>query len=115
MNSERVKSEVGLQAPRENHELPPRDGAALEVCGRPAMNRMHMKARKSQSADAQPIDPRLFQRAVAVLESPELAQAWFSRPLAIFAGKSPAEMAMTAAGARAVTQALGRLEHGVFN
>lgn len=57
---------------------------------------------------------RLLNRAEVVLESSENARKWMVRPLAILGGKSPLEMSATEPGARAVEQALGRLEHGVF-
>jgi putative toxin-antitoxin system antitoxin component (TIGR02293 family) len=57
---------------------------------------------------------RLFRRAIEVFESADAARAWFARPLKIFHGRTPAEMIKSPAGAEAVEQALGRIEHGVF-
>jgi len=57
---------------------------------------------------------RVYHQAVETLESEENARKWLMKPLAIFNGKSPTEMIVTEPGARAVEQALGRIEHGVF-
>lgn len=57
---------------------------------------------------------RIHNQAVATLESEEHASKWLQRPLSIFNRKTPLEMIQTEPGARAVEQALGRLEHGVF-
>jgi putative toxin-antitoxin system antitoxin component (TIGR02293 family) len=57
---------------------------------------------------------RLLCKAEDLLAGREEAAAWFNRPLAIFNGKSPLGMCRTEPGARAVEQALGRIEHGVF-
>ncbi len=57
---------------------------------------------------------RIYSQAVDTFESEENARNWLVRPLAIFKGKSPYKMVVTEPGARAVEQALGRIEHGVF-
>lgn len=57
---------------------------------------------------------RIHNWAVDVFESEENARQWLLKPLSIFNGKSPMDMIVTEPGARAVEQALGRLEHGVF-
>lgn len=57
---------------------------------------------------------RILNRAERVLENKENARKWMQKPLSILGGRSPLEMSATEPGARAVEQALGRLEHGVF-
>jgi putative toxin-antitoxin system antitoxin component (TIGR02293 family) len=57
---------------------------------------------------------RIHNQAVEVFESDENARQWLLKPLSIFNGKTPMDMIVTEPGARAVEQALGRIEHGVF-
>ena len=57
---------------------------------------------------------RVLNLAETALESKENARKWMAKPLEILGGKTPLEMSATEPGARAVEQALGRLEHGVF-
>ena len=57
---------------------------------------------------------RIHNQAVESFESEEHARKWLQKPLSIFNGRTPLEMVATEPGARAVEQALGRLEHGVF-
>ncbi|HEU5080093.1 MAG TPA: antitoxin Xre/MbcA/ParS toxin-binding domain-containing protein [Opitutaceae bacterium] len=57
---------------------------------------------------------RIHNQAVDTFESEENARKWLQKSLSIFNGKTPLEMVATEPGARAVEQALGRLEHGVF-
>jgi putative toxin-antitoxin system antitoxin component (TIGR02293 family) len=58
---------------------------------------------------------RVVDQAVTVFETDDSARRWLARPLRIFGGKSPLAMSATEPGARAVEQALGRIEHGVFS
>lgn len=58
---------------------------------------------------------RILNQAEAVFENEENARKWMLKPLALLGGKSPLEMSSTEPGARAVEQALGRIEHGVFS
>lgn len=55
---------------------------------------------------------RLTERATEVLGSN--AEAWLTSPKRFLGGKTPLEFADTEVGAWELTQALGRLEHGVF-
>ena len=57
---------------------------------------------------------RLLAKATDVFEDQAEAALWFTEPLEILGGVSPLELSATDAGARAVEQALGRIEHGVF-
>ena len=58
---------------------------------------------------------RVVAHAGKVFENESLARGWLDRPLRIFGGKTPLAMSATEPGARAVDQALGRIEHGVFS
>lgn len=55
---------------------------------------------------------RLVERAKEVLG--ESGVSWLKSPKKFLSGQSPLEFADTEAGAWEVSQALGRLEHGVF-
>jgi len=57
---------------------------------------------------------RLLAKATDVFEDRGEAALWFVEPLDILGGVSPLDLCSTDAGARAVEQALGRIEHGVF-
>ena len=57
---------------------------------------------------------RVYDKAVGTFESHENARKWLARPLSCLNGKSPLELVGSEPGARAIEQALGRLEHGVF-
>lgn len=57
---------------------------------------------------------RLLARATDVFEDKDEAAKWFTERSEMFAGASPLELCATDAGARAVEQVLGRIEHGVF-
>lgn len=57
---------------------------------------------------------RIMSRAESVFENKENAKTWMFRPLALLGDKTPLQMCQTEPGARAVEQALGRIEHGVF-
>ena len=58
---------------------------------------------------------RVVAHAGKVFENESRARSWLERPLRIFGGKTPLAMSATEPGARAVDQALGRIEHGVFS
>ena len=53
-------------------------------------------------------------RAEHVFEDRTEAARWLKTPLKA-AGKTPLELAVTAAGAKIVEKILGRIEHGVFS
>lgn len=58
---------------------------------------------------------RLFERAVEVFANEKEAVAWFNEESALLGGATPLRLCSTEAGARAVEQLLGRLEHGIFS
>ena len=58
---------------------------------------------------------RLTAKAAAVMESAEGAAKWMTSPQFGLGGAVPIEYAATAAGARAVDELLGRIEHGVYS
>ena len=57
---------------------------------------------------------RLFERAISVMGTPELAQQWFQAPVKGLRGKTPLEFADTEPGAQEVESMLDRIEDGVF-
>ena len=57
---------------------------------------------------------RLFERAIDVMGTPELAQQWFRSPVKGLRGKTPLEFADTEPGAQEVESMLDRIEDGVF-
>ena len=57
---------------------------------------------------------RLFQIALNLFESSELARRWFANPKEVFGGLTPLNYADTEPGAQEVEKLLRRLEHGVF-
>jgi putative toxin-antitoxin system antitoxin component (TIGR02293 family) len=58
---------------------------------------------------------RLLRKATDVFEDPDEAAQWFTDKLDVLGDVSPLERCATDAGARAVEQTLGRIEHGVFS
>ena len=56
---------------------------------------------------------RIFKRAENVFEDSENARRWMEKPLKMLGNKSPLVVSTTEPGARAVEQALGRLEQGI--
>ena len=57
---------------------------------------------------------RLIEKTMDVFEGQGEATRWFTEKLELLGGASPLECCATDAGARAVEQVLGRIEHGVF-
>jgi putative toxin-antitoxin system antitoxin component (TIGR02293 family) len=57
---------------------------------------------------------RLFDTAVAVLESHDAAVRWLRSPQRALGGAVPLDLATTDVGTRAVEALLGRMEHGVY-
>lgn len=92
-----------------------RTAALVQMSAKTAERRVRAKARLAPDESERVIRLiRLLTRAESVFEDDENARQWMRKPLAIFGGKSPLEMSATEPGARAVEQALGRIEHGVF-
>lgn len=92
-----------------------RTAALLQMSAKTAERRVRAKSRLSPEESERTVRLiRIVNRAECVLENEENARQWMARPLAVLGGKSPLEMSRTEPGARAVEQALGRLEHGVF-
>jgi putative toxin-antitoxin system antitoxin component (TIGR02293 family) len=58
---------------------------------------------------------RLFSQAVETMESKEAARQWLSSPQIGLGGATPLDYAETEAGAREVTNLLGRIEYGVIS
>jgi putative toxin-antitoxin system antitoxin component (TIGR02293 family) len=58
---------------------------------------------------------RLFALATEVLEDTDRARAWLRAVQPGLANRSPLDLLSTEAGARAVEDLLGRIEHGVFS
>lgn len=54
-------------------------------------------------------------RALELFETPEVAARWLRRPNRALGGERPLELLTSDAGARAVEQVLGRIEHGVYS
>lgn len=57
----------------------------------------------------------LFERAVDVLGSSDVARRWIKSPKKALGGKTPLDYADTEPGAREVEELLGRIEYGVFS
>ncbi len=57
---------------------------------------------------------RIFHRAIEVLESETSASRWLKRSQAIFSGAPPLALLGSDAGAKAVEEQLGRIDHGIF-
>jgi putative toxin-antitoxin system antitoxin component (TIGR02293 family) len=57
---------------------------------------------------------RIFSLAREVLESPQAAREWLSRPQVGLGGQRPLDLMLTEAGCREVEELLGRLEYGVL-
>jgi putative toxin-antitoxin system antitoxin component (TIGR02293 family) len=57
---------------------------------------------------------KLFERAIEVMGTSELAQQWFRSPVKGLRGKTPLEYADTEPGAQEVEAMLDRIEDGVF-
>lgn len=93
-----------------------RAAALVQMSAKTAERRVRTKARLAPDESERVVRLiRLLTRAETVFESHENAREWMNKSLAIFGGKSPLEMSVTEPGARAVEQALGRIEHGVFS
>ena len=58
---------------------------------------------------------KLYEKALEVLEDPELARQWFKMPAKGLGGKTPLQYADTEPGAQEVEELLGRIEYGVFS
>jgi putative toxin-antitoxin system antitoxin component (TIGR02293 family) len=54
-------------------------------------------------------------RTLELFESSEVAARWLRRPNRALGGERPLELLASDAGARAVEQVLGRIEHGVYS
>lgn len=54
-------------------------------------------------------------RTLELFETPEVAARWLRRPNRALGGERPLELLASDAGARAVEQVLGRIEHGVYS
>jgi putative toxin-antitoxin system antitoxin component (TIGR02293 family) len=92
-----------------------RTAALVHMSARTAERRVKAKARLAPAESERVVRIiRVMSRAESVLSSKESARKWMSQPLGIFRGKTPLEMSATEPGARAVEQALGRLENAVF-
>ncbi len=92
-----------------------RTAALVNMSAKTAERRVRAKALLSPDESERVVRLiRIVTQAERVLENNENARRWMAKPLAILGGKSPLEMSATEPGARAVEQALGRLEHGVF-
>lgn len=74
-----------------------------------------MSPREHKNASAPHDKKWLVARATEVFGDAGLASEWLRRPLALFGGRSPLQMAGTSVGVEAVEQTLGRIEHGVFS
>ena len=57
----------------------------------------------------------LFEKAVDVLGSGDVARRWVKSPKEALGGKTPLDYADTEPGAREVEELLGRIEQGVFS
>lgn len=92
-----------------------RTAALVQMSAKTAERRVRAKAKLAPDESERVLRLiRLLTHAEAVFESHENARQWMNKPLALFGGKTPLEMSATEPGARAVEQALGRIEHGVF-
>lgn len=92
-----------------------RTAALVRMSAKTAERRVRAKARLAADESERVVRLiRLLNRAEGVFENRENAQKWMTKPLLLLGGKSPLEMSGTEPGARAVEQALGRIEHGVF-
>ncbi|HEY1792905.1 MAG TPA: antitoxin Xre/MbcA/ParS toxin-binding domain-containing protein [Opitutaceae bacterium] len=90
--------------------------ALVQMSAKTAERRVRAKARLAPDESERVVRlARILSRAETVLESHDNARKWMARPLAILGGRSPLAMSATEPGARAVEQALGRLEHGVYS
>ncbi|MGF6956603.1 putative toxin-antitoxin system antitoxin component (TIGR02293 family) [Paraburkholderia youngii] len=58
---------------------------------------------------------RVLARAAEVFEDLELALSWLQTPAAVLEGATPLSLLSTDDGAERVMDALGRIEHGVFD
>jgi putative toxin-antitoxin system antitoxin component (TIGR02293 family) len=89
--------------------------AMVGFAPRTAARRLNSNARLKPAETERTVRiARLLCKAEDLFGGHEAAATWFNRPLEIFNEKSPLEMCRTEPGARAVEQALGRVEHGVF-
>jgi putative toxin-antitoxin system antitoxin component (TIGR02293 family) len=57
---------------------------------------------------------RIYEKALEVLESQDMAESWLKKPARGLGYKIPLEYADTELGAQEVINLLGRIEHGVF-
>ena len=58
---------------------------------------------------------RVIAKSKDVFEDAQAASSWLTQALSSCAGRTPLALCATEAGARAVEQTLGRIEHGVFS
>ena len=90
--------------------------ALVHMSARTAERRVKAKARLSPDESERVVRIiRILRRAEEVLNSKDNARRWMHQPLGIFKGRTPLELSATEPGARAVEQALGRIEYGVYS
>jgi len=58
---------------------------------------------------------RIFNKAVDVFGSPQIALDWMHERLLALDNRTPLEFCNTEEGAQEVEQLLGRIEHGIFS
>ncbi len=89
-------------------------GAVVQIPARTLTRRLNAGRLTSEESDRVMRFARLFAQVIALFEGDEsAARRWLERPSPALGGATPLSMADTDLGTRAVSDLIGRLEHGI--